>query len=85
MRLCLRWRIPHFSRIVLFLDVIQAKFVDNEIDLNTLDSAFTFVKESPGSDNRSKRSSFVASAFFDRRKWTVHDLQMMQAVTVQAP
>ncbi|KAJ6104170.1 hypothetical protein N7523_010490 [Penicillium sp. IBT 18751x] len=76
--ICLRWRIPNFSRIVLFLDVIQSKFVDNEIDLNTLDSAFTFVKESPSSESRSKRASFVASSVFDRRKWTVHDLQMMQ-------
>ncbi|KAJ6015781.1 hypothetical protein N7540_010372 [Penicillium herquei] len=76
--ICVRWRIPNFSRIVLFLDVVQSKFVDNEIDLTTLDSAFTFAKESPPSDNRSKRSSFVASTVFDRRKWTVHDLQMMQ-------
>ncbi|KAJ5096283.1 C2 membrane targeting protein [Penicillium alfredii] len=75
--ICLRWRIPNFSRIVLFLDVAQAKFVDNEIDLNTLDSAFTFVKESPSSESR-KRSSFVASAVFDRRRWTVHDLFLMQ-------
>lgn len=76
--ICVRWRIPNFSRIVLFLDVIQSKFVDNEIDLSTLDSAFTFAKETPPSENRSKRSSFVPSAVFDRRKWTVHDLQMMQ-------
>ncbi|KAJ5273916.1 hypothetical protein N7478_009041 [Penicillium angulare] len=76
--ICLRWRIPHFSRIVLFLDVMQSKFVDNEIDLNTLDSAFTFVKESSAGDKSSKRSSFVASAMFDRQKWTVHDIQMMQ-------
>ena len=76
--ICLRWRIPNFSRIVLFLDVMQAKFVDNEIDLNTLDSAFTFAKESPPSENRSKRSSFIASSVFDRRKWSICDLQMMQ-------
>jgi len=76
--ICLRWRIPHFSRMVLFLDVIQSKFVDNEIDLDTLDSAFTFVKQSSPSENRSKRSSFIASSVSDRRKWTVHDLQMMQ-------
>lgn len=75
--LCLRWRIPNFSRLVLFLDVIRAKFVDNEIDLNTVDSAFTFVKESP-SQGGSKRSSFVASVLFDRKKWTVHDLLLMQ-------
>ncbi|KAJ5890627.1 uncharacterized protein N7473_006855 [Penicillium subrubescens] len=76
--ICLRWRIPNFSRIVLFLDVIQSKYVDSEIDLNTLDSAFTFVKESPSSEPRAKRSSYVASSVFDRRKWSVHDLQTMQ-------
>ncbi|OQD83008.1 hypothetical protein PENANT_c018G00900 [Penicillium antarcticum] len=77
--LCLRWRIPNFSRVVLFLDVAQAKFVDNEIDLDTLDSAFTFVKDTPAGQ-ANKRSSFVASAIFDRRRWTVHDLQMMQVL-----
>lgn len=76
--ICLRWRIPNFSRIVLFLDVIQSKYVDSEIDLNTLDSSFTFVKESPGSESRAKRSSYVASSVFDRQKWSVHDLQTMQ-------
>lgn len=75
--ICLRWRIPTFSRVVIFLEVAQAKFVDNEIDLDTLDSAFTFVKEVPQVENR-KRSSFVASSAFDRQRWTVHDLQTMQ-------
>jgi hypothetical protein len=75
--ICLRWRIPNFSRVVLFLEVAQTKFVDNEIDLDTLDSAFTFVKELPQGENR-KRSSYVASAVFDRRRWTVIDLQTMQ-------
>ncbi|OQE29697.1 hypothetical protein PENSTE_c002G05279 [Penicillium steckii] len=76
--ICLRWRIPNFSRIVLFLDVVQSKFVDNEIDLNTLDSAFTFVKESPSNEPRSKRSSMAVSSVFDRQKWTIHDLSVMQ-------
>ncbi|CAG7961297.1 unnamed protein product [Penicillium salamii] len=74
--ICLRWRIPIFSRVVMFLEVAQAKFVDNEIDLDTLDSAFTFAKESP--QGASKRSSFVASSVFDRQRWTIHDLQTMQ-------
>ncbi|KAF7713269.1 Munc13-1 domain-containing protein [Penicillium ucsense] len=76
--ICLRWRIPPFSRVVLFLDVVQSKYVDSEIDLNTLDSAFTFAKETPNTEPRAKRSSYVASAIFDRQKWTVHDLQAMQ-------
>ncbi|EPS30894.1 hypothetical protein POX_b02109 [Penicillium oxalicum] len=76
--ICVRWRIPAFSRVVLFLDVVQSKYVDSEIDLNTLDSAFTFAKESPSSEPRSKRSSYVASSVFDRQKWTIQDLQTMQ-------
>lgn len=73
----LRWRIPNFSRIVLFLDVARGKFVDNEIDLDTLDSAFTFVKQPPASEGK-KRSSFMPSVLFDRKKWTIHDLLLMQ-------
>ncbi|PWY78163.1 hypothetical protein BO94DRAFT_188702 [Aspergillus sclerotioniger CBS 115572] len=76
---CLRWRIPNYSRIVLFLDVARSKFVDNEIDLNTLDSAFTFVKESSSAEGK-RRSSFVASVLYDRQKWTIHDLLLMQQI-----
>lgn len=78
---CLRWRIPNFSRMVLFLDTMRSKFVDNEIDLDTLDSTFTFVKESPSQEGR-KRSSWVASVFFDRKKWTIHDLLLMKQLLV---
>ncbi|KAL4917072.1 hypothetical protein BDW62DRAFT_184510 [Aspergillus aurantiobrunneus] len=77
--ICLRWRIPAYSRIVLFLDVVRTKFVDNEIDLNTLDSAFTFVKEMPSSEGK-KRNSFVSSVLFDRHKWTVHDRLLMRQI-----
>lgn len=73
----LRWRIPNFSKAVLFLDVARGKFVDNEIDLDTLDSAFTFVKQSPASEGK-KRSSYVSSVLFDRKKWTIQDLLLMQ-------
>ncbi|KAE8145199.1 C2 domain protein [Aspergillus avenaceus] len=75
---CLRWRIPHFSRIVLFLEVVRSKFVDNEIDLDTLDTAFTYIKETPSAER--KRSSFLASILFDRQKWTIHDLLSMQQI-----
>jgi hypothetical protein len=75
--ICLRWRIPASSRVVLFLDVIREKFVDQEIDLNTLDSAFTFVKDAPMQEGK-KRSSFIASVLFDRKRWTIHDIMLMQ-------
>ncbi|KAL4901817.1 hypothetical protein BDW74DRAFT_159633 [Aspergillus multicolor] len=77
--ICLRWRIPACSRIVLFLDVVRSKFVDNEIDLDTLDSAFTFVKEMPSSEGK-KRNSLVSSVLYDRHKWTVHDRMMMRQI-----
>ncbi|KAL4945967.1 hypothetical protein BDV06DRAFT_183752 [Aspergillus oleicola] len=77
--ICLRWRIPAYSRIVLFLDVVRSKFVDNEIDLSTLDGAFTFVKEVPSAEGK-KRNSFVSSVLYDRHRWTVHDRLMMRQV-----
>jgi hypothetical protein len=43
--ICIRWRIPYVSRVVLFLDVVRQKFQDEEISLETLDSAFVYVKE----------------------------------------
>ncbi|WEW59880.1 hypothetical protein PRK78_005361 [Emydomyces testavorans] len=72
----LRWRIPTFSRAALFLDVIGSKYVDQEIDLDTLDSAFIFVKEPPV--EKKKRASFVAPVFYDRNKWTRADICTMQ-------
>ncbi|KAL4954932.1 hypothetical protein BDW69DRAFT_162227 [Aspergillus filifer] len=77
--ICLRWRIPAYSRIVLFLDVVRSKFVDNEIDLSTLDGAFTFVKEVPSAEGK-KRNSFVSSVLYDRHRWTVHDRLMMRQI-----
>ncbi|KAL4792713.1 hypothetical protein BDV19DRAFT_368003 [Aspergillus venezuelensis] len=77
--ICLRWRIPAYSRIVLFLDVVRSKFVDNEIDLSTLDGAFTFVKEVPSAEGK-KRNSFVSSVLYERHRWTVHDRLMMRQI-----
>lgn len=80
--IAVRWRIPPASRVVLFLDVIREKFVDREIELRTLDDAFTFVKEPPPVPN--KRSSVLnletiaQTVFDDRSKWTSADVVLMQ-------
>lgn len=74
--IALRWRIPRSSRVVIFLDVIRQKFLDQDIDLDTLDAAFNFVKE-PVDEN--KRSSVVmTSVLYEREKWTTADLATMQ-------
>ena len=75
--ICARWRIPGFSRAVLLLDVAREKFVNNDIDLDTLDAAFTLAKETPAQDGR-KRNSMALPAIIERRKWTVQDHQLMQ-------
>ncbi|KAH8692430.1 C2 domain protein [Talaromyces proteolyticus] len=75
--ICLHWRIPASSRVVLFLDVIREKFMEQKIDIETVDSAFTFVKEAPAQDGK-KRNNFVTSVVFDRSRWIVPDSVLMR-------
>ena len=75
-----RWRIPKFSRAVLFLDTVREKFVEQEINLDSLDAAFSLVKD-PVPDN--KRSSFVITSILsDREKWTVADFVLMRQLLI---
>ena len=75
--LAIRWRIPKFSRVVLFLDVIREKFVKQEIGLDTLDAAFTFVKE-PLLDEKKRNSALMASILSERQNWTIVDFALMR-------
>jgi hypothetical protein len=75
--LALRWRVPQFSRMVLFLDVIREKYQHQEISLDTLDAAFNYVKEPPVEPKKSsKASQIVQTSLFDRTKWTVTDFAL---------
>lgn len=79
----LRWRIPQFSRLVLFLDVVREKYQGSEIGLQTLDDAFTFVKQPPIENNRKGNRSSVMmlqTSMFDHTKWTIHDFVLKQQV-----
>ena len=76
--LCLRWRIPYVSRVILFLDVCREKFQEQEITLETLNSAFEFIKE-PSPENK-KDNNFMSSLLFDRTKWTLADFALNQQV-----
>lgn len=77
--IALRWRIPHFSRLIIFLDVIKEKYQHQEIDLDTLDAAFNYVKEPPA-DKKVNRMSHIDAALFDRTKWTVADYALNQHI-----
>ncbi|KAI9848315.1 MAG: hypothetical protein M1837_000579 [Sclerophora amabilis] len=75
----LRWRIPHSSRMILFLDVIKEKFIDQEIDLDTLDEAFSFLK-APLAVTRKSASSQPVPSFYDRSKWTKADIALNRQI-----
>jgi C2 domain/MUN domain len=74
--LATRWRIPKFSRAVLFLDVVKEKFAEQEISLDTLDGAFNYVKE-PLTDNK-RNSIIVSSVLSERDRWTIADFALMR-------
>ena len=74
--ICLRWRIPQVSRVILFLDVVREKFVDQEITVEILDAAFNFTKNPPQDYRRS--GNFMTTLSLDRTKWTVADVALYQ-------
>lgn len=79
--LALRWRLPKFSRVVLFLDCIREKFAEQMLTLDQLDTAFNYAKEPVAEDPKNKRSSLIATSLLgDRFKWTIADFSLMQQV-----
>ncbi|KAM3086595.1 hypothetical protein ACMFMG_000722 [Clarireedia jacksonii] len=75
--LCVRWRIPQFSRHVLFLDVASQKFLDQEIGLEELDSCFEFIKNPPSEHKRANTHSHSASlSSIDQNHWTIQDFAL---------
>ncbi|SZF00163.1 unnamed protein product [Blumeria hordei] len=74
--LCIRWRIPQFSRLVIFLDVIAQKFLDQEIGLEELDAAFEFIKNPP---LETKRFS-VSLLSFNQTLWTIQDFALYRQI-----
>jgi hypothetical protein len=82
--IALRWRLPQFSRPILLLDVIREKYTQQEVDLDTLDAAFNYVKDPPPPpiDKKSNRMSYipVQASLSDRSKWTVQDYALNQQI-----
>ena len=76
--ICLRWRITFVSRIVLFLDVIREKFMDQDLSLDDLDAAFDFIKE-PHPEAR-RDSITLHQLLWDRAKWTLVDFALNQQI-----
>lgn len=76
--ICLRWRMPYFSRIVLFLDVCRDKFLDGALDVESLVAAFDYAKELIPD---TKKDDLVTNAqLHDRSKWTFADMTLNQQI-----
>ena len=75
--IALRWRLPHFSRMMLFLDVIREKYQHQEIGLETVDQGFQYLKEPPPPPKKLPGKPALnqpaQSVLADRSKWTVTD------------
>jgi hypothetical protein len=79
--LCIRWRIPPFSRMVLFLDVAAQKFLDQEIGLDELDTAFEFVKNPPPEPKRAHTHyPSVSLSSVDQSRWTIQDFALYRQI-----
>lgn len=78
--IALRWRLPYPSRLVLFLDVVREKYQHQDIDLDTLDAAFNYIKEPPPTDKKSHRMSHIPESLFDRSRWTIADYALNQQI-----
>lgn len=77
--IALRWRVPPFTRLVLFLDVMREKYQNQEISLDTLDMAFQLAKAPPPEVKKGKGHS-VHADFHDRSRWTITDFATIQTV-----
>ncbi|RMZ90196.1 hypothetical protein DV736_g2561, partial [Chaetothyriales sp. CBS 134916] len=76
-----RWRIPKFSRMALFLDVVKEKFVEQSLNLDALDAAFDYAKAPPHPEQKSKSASLIAGvSFLQRDTWTVSDFVLIRKV-----
>jgi len=80
--IALRWRVPQFTRLVLFLDVMREKFQNQEISIDILDSAFVFVKEPPLETKKGSKTvkQPLQISLYDREKWTVADHALLQSI-----
>lgn len=79
--LCVRWRVPQASRLIVLLEVAARKFLDQEIVPEELDTIFDFVKtplpeakKAPYIQNYSTPLSEIPPG-----KWTIHDFAVYQS------
>ncbi|KAG6035663.1 hypothetical protein E4U41_005993 [Claviceps citrina] len=78
--LCVRWRVPQFSRLIALLEVAARKFMDQEIVPEELDTIFDFVKAPLPEVKKAPHITHYATPLneIEPSKWTVHDFAVYQ-------
>ena len=78
--LCVRWRVPQFSRLITLLEVAARKFLDREIIPVELDAIFDFVKTPLPEPKKPPHISQHSTPLneIDPSRWTLHDFAVYQ-------
>ncbi|KAH6898299.1 hypothetical protein B0T10DRAFT_103412 [Thelonectria olida] len=78
--LCVRWRVPQFSRLIVLIEVSARKFVDRELVPEELDSVFDFIKAPLPEAKKPPHMHMYTAALteIDPSRWTVHDFAVYQ-------
>ncbi|KAI1457385.1 hypothetical protein F4805DRAFT_176634 [Annulohypoxylon moriforme] len=78
--LCVRWRIPQFTRLVVFLEVAARRFTDTLFTVIDLDNAFELVKL-PQPEPKKPPHIYLHNETLetmDRSKWTITDYNVFR-------
>ncbi|KAI1820220.1 hypothetical protein F4861DRAFT_543121 [Xylaria intraflava] len=80
--LCVRWRIPQFTRLVVYMEVAARRFTDTLFTVIDLDSSFDLVKNPPPEKELKKPPQIYlyseSLATMDRSRWTLADFVSYQ-------
>ena len=78
--LSVRWRIPQFTRLVVFMDVAARRFTDTLFSVIDLDETFEFVKSPPPETKKTPPIYLFTEslATIDRGRWTLQDYTVWQ-------
>ncbi|ORY65920.1 uncharacterized protein BCR38DRAFT_456596 [Pseudomassariella vexata] len=78
--LCVYWRIPQFTRLVICLEVASGRFLDTLFTVLDLDTVFDLVKIPPPENKKPPRIYLYNESLgtIDRSQWTVHDFAVYQ-------
>ncbi|RSM10528.1 hypothetical protein CDV31_007207 [Fusarium ambrosium] len=78
--LCVRWRVPQFSRLITLLEVASRNFMDRELLPDELDAVLDFVKTPLPEPKKPPHMSHYSTPLteIDPSRWTVHDFAVYQ-------